>query len=169
VIALNNELLQVCWDGPTLRVALPDGSVEQVAATDIRRVLLVCDGGDTPEHLAFALLDCGDEHVLLPAHSGIARCVYFERQIWWTQRACIYWVTQPHALLPRRIDTGGGAAPMTLLRPGTPPFLRLAAAQLEATIGRWRLEGPQTWEQRRWAERGKVQRTKPANHRRPRA
>jgi hypothetical protein len=128
-------------------VVLSNGKVaDRIAAADIRRVILVCDGGDTPADLEFAIIETAADHVLLPADSGIAGRVYFERQGYWTDRSCIHWMTGRHAPLPRRLFPG-----VWLLRRHRPAFLRLPASELAPLIEQWPLEGPQTWEQRKWA------------------
>ena len=149
---MRNDLLATRWDGADLVVERGEEVVDRIAATEIGRVILVCDGGDTPSEFDFALIDLGAEHVLLPAASGIAARVYFERQAWWTQRACIYWVTASHAPVPRHLRVGRSM--ISLLRRRQPAFLRLPAGELEALVEGWPLEGPQTWEQRKWAQTG---------------
>jgi hypothetical protein len=138
------------WDGTDIAVLCGRAVVDRIAADAIRRVILVCDGGDTPSELVFALIETAAEHVLLPAASGIAGPVYFERQPYWTGRSCIYWVTGRHAPLPRHLGGGG----VWLLRRERPGLLRLPAAELSALIEQWPLQGPQTWEQRKWARIG---------------
>jgi len=159
---MKSDSLAVRWDGPQLAVTRGGEVADRVSADDIRRVILACRGGDTPSHLDFALIDTGTEHVLLPASSGIAAPVYFERQAWWTERACIWWLTARHAPLPRHLYSG-----VWLLRRHQPGFLRLPADELQALVATWPLEGPQTWEQRRWA-RGATNRQLDALARRPR-
>jgi hypothetical protein len=144
-----NDLLATRWDGADLAVLRGGAVIDRVPSADIRRVILVCRSGDTPSDLDYALIDCGAEHVLLPAASGIAGRIYFERQPWWTQRACIYWTTGHRAPLPRRLLGG-----IWLLRRHHPAFMRLPAAELQALVERWPLQGPQTWEQRKWAHIG---------------
>jgi hypothetical protein len=84
---------------------------------------------------------------LLPSDSGIAGRVYFERQPYWTERCCIYWVTGQHAPLPRHLCPG-----IWLLRRHRPAFMRLPAGELAPLIEQWPMQGPQTWEQRKWAQ-----------------
>ena len=143
---MKNAPIATRWDGTDLVVSRGTAEVDRLRGADIRRVILVCDGGDTPSELQFAIVETATEHVLLPASSGIAARVYFERQLYWTQRACIYWVTGRHAPLPRHLCSG-----VWLLRSHRPGYLRLTAAQLAALLAQWPLEGPQTWEQRKWA------------------
>ncbi len=138
--------LTIRWDSRDLVVLRGDEEVDRIAAIDIQRVILVCSGGDTPADLDFALIETPDEHVLLPAASGIAGRLYFDRQPYWTERACIYWVTGKHAALPRHI--GHRIWP---LRRNCPPYLRLPTRELASLIEQWQIVGPQTWEQRKWA------------------
>ncbi len=135
------------WEGADLVVLRHQEVADRIAAADIRRVFLVCRGGDTPADLNFAVIETASEHVLLPADSGIAGRVYFERQPYWTQRACIYWVTGRHAPLPRHLCPG-----IWLLRRHSPAYLRLPIAELASLIEQWPVEGPQTWEQRKWSQ-----------------
>jgi hypothetical protein len=146
---MGNDLLATRWEGTELLVLRGNEAIERIAADDIERVILVCNGGDTPSALDFALFDLGAEHLLLPASSGIAGRVYFERQAWWTQRAGIYWVTGRHAPLPQHLRAG--ASMISLLRRHRPALLRLPAGELAGLVAQWPLQGPQTWEQRKWA------------------
>ncbi len=159
---MKSDALAVRWEGAQLLVCRNGAVIDRVGADEICRVILACRGGDTPSHLDFALIDTGAEHVLLPAASGIAAPVYFERQAWWTERACIWWLTTRHAPLPRRLYGG-----VWLLRRHQPAFMRLAADELGPLVAQWPLEGPQTWEQRRWA-RGASNHDLDALARRPR-
>ena len=58
-------------------------------------------------------------------------------------------VTGRHVPLPRHLCPG-----IWLLRSHRPAFLRLPASELATLVEEWPLEGPQTWEQRRWASIG---------------
>jgi hypothetical protein len=144
---MKHSLLATRWEGLDLVVRRNNEVADCVAAADIQRVILVCNGGDTPADLEFVLIETAADHVLLPADSGIASRVYFERQPYWTERCCIYWVAGKHAPLPRRLCAG-----IWLLRSHRPAFLRLPATELAPLIEQWPMEGPQTWEQRKWAQ-----------------
>ena len=144
---MEHDLLATRWEGANLVVLRNQEVADRVAAADIRRVILVCNGGDTPADLEFALVETATEHLLLPADSGIAGRVYFERQSYWTERSSIYWVTGRHAPLPRYLRPG-----IWLLHRHRPAFLRLPASELAPLIEQWPIEGPQTWEQRKWAQ-----------------
>jgi hypothetical protein len=138
--------LETAWQGADL-VVLRDGhEIDRIPTSDIERVILVCRrGGDTPGDLAFAVIETHDEHVLLPAESGIAGRIHFERQAMWASRSCIYWTHEANSPLPRRLRPG-----LWLLRRKQPGYARLPKSELAPMIGDWPLEGPQTWEQRKW-------------------
>ena len=134
------------WVGTDLLVLRHDQEVDRIASREIHRVILVCRGGDSPSDLRFAVIETTADHVLLPAASGIAGRVHFERQSFWTQRPCVYWVDESRAPLPRRLLPG-----VWLLRRHEPGFVRLPHDELASVIEQWPLEGPQSWEQRKWA------------------
>lgn len=144
---MKHDLLATSWEGLDLVVRRNSEVADRIAAADIQRVILVCSGGDTPADLEFAVIETATDHVLLPADSGIAGRVYFERQPYWTERCCIYWVTGKHAPLPRHLCPG-----IWLLRSHRPAFMRLPVGELAPHIEQWLMEGPQTWEQRKWAQ-----------------
>jgi hypothetical protein len=143
---LMSQHLETTWQGSDL-VVLRDGQeVDRIAMQDIERVILVCRrGGESPGDLAFAVIETADENVLLPAESGIAGRVHFERQAMWAAKSCIYWVDEAHAPLPRRLRPG-----LWLLRRRQPGYTRMPKVELAPMIADWPLEGPQTWEQRKW-------------------
>lgn len=143
---MQHDLLATRWEGNDLLVLRNDQVADRIAAADIRRVVLVCEHGDTPSDLSFAVIDAGADHVILPAESGIAGRVHFERQPFWAERACIYWVDAARAPLPRALRPG-----LWLLRRHRPGYLRLPSSEIAPLIEQWPLEGPQTWEQRKWA------------------
>jgi hypothetical protein len=141
-----NQQLETAWQGADLVVLQADREIDRLPTHDIERVILVCrHGGDTPGDLAFAIIETPTEHVLLPAESGIAGRVHFERQTVWAEKACIYWVDETMAPLPRRLRPG-----LWLLRRRQPGYMRLPRTELAPVIADWPLEGPQTWEQRKW-------------------
>jgi hypothetical protein len=144
---MKQYLTSTRWEGADLAVLRNEEIADCIAAADIRRVILVCHGGDTPADLEFVVVETASEQVLFPADSGIAGRVYFERQPYWTERSCIYWVTGRYAPLPRHLCPG-----VWLLRRHRPAYLRLPAGELTLLIEQWPLEGPQTWEQRKWAQ-----------------
>ncbi len=138
--------LHTAWQGMELVVTRDGQEIDRLAADDIRRVVLVCRGtGDTPGDLVFAVIETETDAVILPADSGIAGRVHFERQAFWAERNCVYWVGGGHISLPRRLRPG-----LWMLRRQRPGYMRVPRAELAPTIEHWPLEGPQTWEQRKW-------------------
>lgn len=139
--------LWAAWRGMDLFVLRNGTEVDRVHADEIRRVVLVNGGaGETPGDLSFALIETDSDYLLLPASSGIAGCVHFEHQAFWSQRDCIYWVNAQNIELPRKLRSGL----WPLRRPQPADFMRLPRAELDTYIQKWPLEGPQTWEQRKW-------------------
>jgi hypothetical protein len=138
--------LNTRWDGDVLLVLDHDEEIDRIAAREIHRVILVSEGSDAPSDLRFAVIETAVDHVVLPAESGIAGRVHFERQSFWQQRPCVYWVVASRAPLPRRLRPG-----VWLLRRHRPGYVRLPRTELAAVIEQWPLEGPQSWEQRKWA------------------
>ena len=134
------------WQGPDLVVFRNETEVDRFPAAQIERVIFVHRGaGDTPGDLLFALVELPDDHILLPADTGFAGRVNFERLSFWAEKQCVYWVPEQKASLPARLRRG-----MWLLRPGLPTYARIPRHELSARIEQWPLQGPQTWEQRKW-------------------
>jgi hypothetical protein len=133
------------WEGEELLVLDRDQVVDRIPAREIVRVILVCDGGDAPADLGFAVVETASDHLVLPAESGIAGRVHFERQAFWAARPCVFWVDAACAPMPRHLLPG-----VWLLRRHRPAFVRLPLAELSGAIAAWPLEGPQTWQQRKW-------------------
>lgn len=144
---MRNQPLNTRWEGTDLLVLRNEQEIDRIAAREIHRVILVCHGSDSPSDLLFAVVETTSEHVLLPAASGIAGRVHFERQGFWMQRPCVYWVDEARAPLPRRLLAG-----VWLLRRHVPGYMRLPHNELAAVVDAWPLEGPQSWEQRKWAQ-----------------
>jgi len=138
--------LHTAWQGMELVVSEEGAEIDRISAEEIQRVVLVCRGaGDTPGDLSYALIETSSDTVLLPASSGIAGRVHFERQAFWAERNCIYWVSESRASLPRRLRPG-----LWMLWRSRPGYMRVPRAEVVAAIDQWPLEGPQTWEQRKW-------------------
>jgi hypothetical protein len=142
------------WLGQDIVVYRDGEVVDRVPANDIERIVFVyANAGDTPGDLQYAVVELPEEHVIFPAETGFAGRVHFERQSFWRARNCIYWVSQQRASLPMRHRRG-----RWFLRRSTPAFLRLPKAELAPVIEQWPLEGPQTWEQRKWQ---RIERSRP--------
>lgn len=134
------------WQGPDLVVFRDDAEVDRFPAAQIERVVFAYRGhGDTPGDLSYAVVELPDEYVLLPAETGFAGRVHFERLSFWAEKQCIYWVPESKASLPARLRRS-----VWLLRPGAPSYTRVPRGELSSRIEQWPLEGPQTWEQRKW-------------------
>ena len=143
---MSKESIDTRWDGADLLVLKHEQEIDRIASREIHRVILACHRSDSPSDLRFAVVETTSEHILLPAASGIAGRVHFERQVFWMQRPCVYWVDEARAPLPRRLLPG-----LWPLRRQQPGYVRLPHNELAGVIEQWPLEGPQSWEQRKWA------------------
>lgn len=134
------------WEGDDIVLRDRDVEIDRIGAAEIHRIILVNNRDDAPSNLRYVVLETAADHVLLPAETGIAGPVHFERQAFWQQRGCVFWADAARASLPRHLQPG-----LWLLRRNRPGYMRLPVAELAPVIERWNLEGPQTWEQRKWA------------------
>lgn len=145
---------RTAWRGQEIVVFREDEIVDRFDAAQIQRVIFVHqDSGDSPGDLVLAVVELPDDHLLLPADTGFAGRVNFERQAWWTERACVYWVNEAQAALPMRLRRG-----RWFLGFAGPTYARLPRAELATLIERWSVQGPQTWEQRKWR---RIERNRP--------
>ncbi len=145
---------RTAWQGQDIAVFRNEAEIDRVHAVEIERVILVHRGvGDTPGDLLLAVVELPQEFLFFPADTGFAGRVNFERQAFWAERACVYWVTESRAPLPIRLRRGRG-----FLGLAGPVFARLPRAELTGVIERWPLQGPQTWEQRKWR---RIERNRP--------
>jgi hypothetical protein len=139
--------LQTRWQAMDLIVSRDGREIDRVAASDIERVILVYLGrGDTPGDLAYAVLRTREHDLLFPPECGIAGRVHFERQLFWSERRCVYWAPLAKAALPRKLCPG-----LWILRQHKPAFVRLPREELQPMIAQWPLEGPQSWDERKVA------------------
>lgn len=147
--------LHTAWLGDEIGVYRePDELIDKIHAADIRRVVFVNrNRGRKLADLIYALVELPTEHLIFPAETGFAGRVLFERQIFWEQRACIYWVDEDRTELPVHLRRT-----RWFLRRAAPAYARLPAAELGPILDAWPLEGPQTWEQRKWEH---IQRSRP--------
>jgi hypothetical protein len=140
------------WQGPNIVVERDGTEVDRVHAPDMQRVVIVYRGaGDTPSDLSYAIVELADEYVVFPGDSGIAGRVNFERQAFWAERGCIWWVSEAKVGVPAALRRGAwrfGRA--------RPEYLRLPKHEL--ALDDWPLEGPQTWEERKWQ---RIERSRP--------
>lgn len=137
---------RTAWHGQDIVVYREDVEVDRIHAQDIQRVVFVHRGaGDSPGDLLYAVVETHDEALVFPDYTGFAGRVNFERQAFWAERGCVYWAGDGRAALPARLRRG-----RWLLGQTGPQFVRLPRAELAPLVDGWPLEGPQTWEQRKW-------------------
>jgi hypothetical protein len=144
-VLIMKPMLHTRWQSMELIVSRDGHEIDRVCATDIERLIIVYrDRGDTPGDLAYAVLQTHEHDLLFPPESGIAGRVHFERQLFWSERRCVYWAPLAKAALPRNLCTG-----VWILRLSKPAFVRLPRDELRAVIAQWPLEGPQLWDERK--------------------
>ena len=135
------------WQQHDIVVLRNDIEVDRLPAATIERVLLVYRGrGDNPvdvEQCIVELVD-GGGYALFEPGTGFAGRVNFERQAFWQERSCVFWVSAHAATLPWRLRfavwRGEGSSPS---------FRRLARDELDGSIARWPVDGPETWDERK--------------------
>jgi hypothetical protein len=144
------------WQQQSIVVYRDEIEVDRLAAERIRRVVFLYAGaGDSPGDIGTSVVEFEGEaagYALLEARTGFAGRVNFERRAFWQARACVYWVPAAGVALPWRLRLGGwrgetGSA-----------YRRVDRAELEACLGRWALQAPQTWEERK---RDRLERSRP--------
>lgn len=137
---------RTAWQGQDIVVFRDDDEVDRVGAPQIQRIVFVHRGaGDSPGDLLYAVVELDEECLIFPDFTGFAGRVNFERQAYWAERGCVFWVSDTSAVLPMRLRRG-----RWLLRAAGPDFARLPKVELAPLIETWTLHGPQTWEQRKW-------------------
>ncbi len=137
---------RTAWQGPEIVVYRDEEIVDRLGAQQIERVVFIYQGsGDSPGDLLCAIVETRDEALIFPDFTGFAGRVNFERHAFWAERGCVYWVSERQAELPARLRRRRG-----FLRASGPQFARVPRAELAALIESWPLEGPHTWEQRKW-------------------
>lgn len=145
---------RTAWQGQEIVVFREDEEIDRFDAAQIQRVIFVHQGsGDSPGDLVLAVVELADDHLLLPADTGFAGRVNFERQDYWTERACVYWVNETQAALPLRLRRG-----RWFLGFAGPTYVRQPRTELAALVEGWPVQGPQTWEQRKWR---RIERNRP--------
>ena len=144
---------RTAWQGQDIVIYRDDSEVDRVSAPQIERVIFVYAGnGESAGDLQHAVVETHEHCFIFPAETGFAGRVNFERVDYWAERGCVYWVAQSQAPLPLRVRRG------RWWRLSGPAFARLPRAELAAMIDHWPLEGPQTWEQRKWR---RIERSRP--------
>lgn len=143
------------WCGHDIVVMRNDAEVDRIHAPDIRRVVFVQPTPSTSAgDLSFALAELSGEFVVFPAETGFAGRVHFERQAFWAAKACVYWADAAQVRLPARCLVRRGLA----LTRRSPCYGRVPRAELEPLLAQWALEGPQSWDERRWRQ---IERSRP--------
>jgi hypothetical protein len=137
---------RTAWQGQDIVVFRNEAEVDRLHGPAIERVVLVHRGsGESPGDLVQVLVEIGDACVIFPTETGIGGRINFERQAFWSALACVYWVNDARAPLPLRLRRA-----RWWLGGGSRGFMRVPRDDLSALIARWPLQGPQTWEERKW-------------------
>lgn len=145
---------RTAWQGQDIVVYRNEAEVDRLHAAAIERVLLIHRGsGDSPGDLVQVVVELPDFCMIFPPDTGFAGRVNFERQSFWAEKACVYWVNEARAPLPAPLRRGRWFLGLT-----QPVFARVPRAELAPLIAHWPLQGPQTWEQRKWR---RIERNRP--------
>ena len=143
------------WVQNDIVVYRDDVEVDRLPGERIARVHLLYRGrGDTPGDIVLSVVAlAGDEgYALFEPETGFAGRVNFERQSFWRERRCVYWLAAAAALPWRlRIAAWRGDA-------SARAFRRISRDELAATVERWQLGVPHTWEDRK---RRRIERSRP--------
>ena len=135
------------WQHNDIVVYRDEVEVDRLRAESIRRVYFIYHGrGDTPGDIAQSVVELADDrgYAVFEPHTGFAGRVNFERHSFWNERRCVYWVAAPVAALPWRLRFAAWRSDSA-----TRAFRRVTGNELAASVERWQLEGPQTWEERK--------------------
>jgi hypothetical protein len=133
------------WQADGIVVTRGGDWVDRLRADEIERVTLVHAGeGESPGEVRAAVFELAGRTVVLGAESGIAGRVLFERQAYWSQRNCIYWVKQRHVSWPP--IAGASRWPLRRLVPQH----RSNTPDAAPLFDRADATGPHTWDQRKW-------------------
>lgn len=135
------------WQQRDIVVYRDEVEVDRIAADRIARVCLVYRGsGHFPGDVVQSIVELADNdgYVLFESNTGFAGRVNFERQDFWRERACVHWVAAARAVMPWRLRFASWRGD-TVSR----AFRRLSHDELAGHVGRWPLEGPETWDERK--------------------
>jgi len=135
------------WQHKDIVVYRDDVEIDRMPAESIRRVYFVYRGrGDTPGDIAQSVVELADDrgYAVFEPQTGFAGRVNFERHSFWNERRCVYWVAAPIAALSWRLRFAAWRS-----ESATRAFRRVTRNELAASVERWQLEGPQTWEERK--------------------
>lgn len=138
--------VRTCWRGDEIVVTQGGQAIDRLRAKRIDRVTLVHAGdGESPSEVRVVLFHIAGRVVLLGTESGIAGRVLFERQAFWAQRRCIYWVAERSVDWPSVF--GGSRWPFK--RSHLPQHCTLTPTAVAALLDRAVPSGPHTWDQRK--------------------
>jgi hypothetical protein len=138
--------VRTCWRADEIVVTQGGELIDRLRAATIERVTLVHAGeGESPSEVQAVLFEMADRAVLLGAASGIAGRVLFERQAYWSQRNCIYWVGERRVSWPSVL----GEPRWPFGRPRVPQHRTLTPAAAASLLDRAEVTGPHTWEERK--------------------
>jgi hypothetical protein len=147
------------WVQNDIVVYRDDVEVDRLPGERIARVHLLYRGrGDTPGDIVQSVvaLAGGEGYAVFEPETGFAGRVNFERHSFWRERQCVYWVPAAAVALPWRLRIAawrGDAAAHA--------FRRISRGELAASVERWPLDVPQTWEDRK---RRRIERSRPFGH-----
>ena len=144
------------WQHNDIVVYRDDVEVDRLPGERIARVVLVYRGhGDTPGDIAQSVVELeGDGgYALFEPNTGFAGRVNFERQSFWHERQCVYWVPAASATLPWRLRVQAWRGDASARA-----FRRVARDELAACVARWPTDVAQTWEDRK---RRRIERSRP--------
>jgi hypothetical protein len=147
------------WQQNDIVVFRDEIEVDRLPADRIARVCLIYGGsGDSPGDIVQSVVELtgGEGYALFDAHTGFAGRVNFERQAFWREKACVYWVPATAAAFPWRLRFNAWRGDAK-----TRAFRRLDSDQMAGSMSSWRLEGPQTWDERKHR---RIERTRPFGH-----
>jgi len=134
------------WRADEIVVTQGNQLIDRLRAGRIDRVTLVHTGeGESPGDVCAALFQTAGRAVLLGAASGIAGRVLFERQAYWSQRSCIYWVAERSVAWASVF----GASRWPFARPHLPQHCTLTPTAVATLLDRAVPSGPHTWDQRK--------------------
>ena len=137
--------LRSSWQADEIVVTRGEELIEHLRADDIDRVTLVhADEGCSPGEVRAALFELPDRVVLLGAASGISGRVLFERQAFWSQRNCIYWVSERCVSWSEIQSESRWPFSRQM-----PQHRQLTPAAARSLLDRSDVTGPHTWEQRK--------------------
>jgi hypothetical protein len=135
------------WQQNDIVVYRDEVEIDRVPADLIERVFFVCRGhGDTPNDIAQTVVELGGDagFAVFEPHTGFAGRVNFERQAFWQERRCIYWVAGARAVLPWRLRLAAWRG-----EANGRAYRRLGRDELAGCTAAWQAEAPQTWADRK--------------------